>query len=391
MPARIERGRVARASGREGRDWLVLPSAAAPTLLAPSRGPAGAGALSQFNDSMSQRARLAKVCLGIGIRSGLARAFARDHLFVDTEVADVGRDLIEGELPKLLGVPRVEVAISLGQRLRPNTKPVLQVLAPDGRVLAFAKLAWNDLTAELVRNEAHTLSRLEGRAIRSFRVPRVLHHGRWNGFDLVLLTPLPHSVVRRRPVNALPSSAVIREIGELGPTVRGPLIGGPYWEEVRRRALAVARYRNGGQLELTIEGLAQRISAVEVTHAMSHGDFTPWNMLHVRGSIGIWDWERASPIRPLGVDVLHFCFETAYQKERLQTAAALGVALERSGGTLGELGVSHGEAEAIRDVYALDRLTRLLEGRREAVPVDDRLADALAEFLDVRSGEAASR
>src|SRR4029077_3567494 len=99
---------------------------------------------------------------------------------------------IESELPRLLGERRVEVAISLGQRLRPNMKPVLQIMAPDGRVLAFAKLAWNRLTTELVRNEIATLCRLRGVGFRSFRVPEVLHHGTWNGFDLVLLSPLPH-------------------------------------------------------------------------------------------------------------------------------------------------------------------------------------------------------
>ena len=41
--------------------------------------------------------------------------------------------------------------------------------------------------------------------------------------------------------------------------------------------------------------------------------------------------------------------------------------------------------EAIRDVYVLERLTRLLEGRQAGVPVDDRLLEGLAAHL--REGE----
>jgi hypothetical protein len=300
-------------------------------------------------------------------------------------LSDTGRDLIESELPRLLGVPRVEVAISLGQSLRANIKPVLQIMDADGRVLAFAKVAWNSLTAELVQNEASTLSRLEGHSIRSFRVPRVLYRGEWNGFGLVLLSPLSHGLLRRSRVNALPPSTVLREVAGLGGESRGPLIGGPYWEDVSGRALRVARYLDdAGRLEATIPELAASVSAVEVTHGMSHGDFAPWNMLHAADSINVWDWERASEDRPLGVDALHFHFEVAFHKEGRHPAAAIEVALERSGRVLRELSVPRVAAEATRDVYVLDRLTRLLEGRRAAVSVDDRLVGSLAEFLFAR-------
>ena len=277
----------------------------------------------------------------------------------------------------------MEVAISVGRSLRPNVKPVLQVMAPDGRVLAFAKLAWNRLTTELVRNEIATLSRLHGRALRSFRVPQVLHHGRWNGFDLVLLSPLPHGLLRRRRIDTLPPSSVIREVASLGPESREPLIGGPYWRQVSRRAIDASVDEAGSSpLEPTVAEVARRWSDVEVVHGTSHGDFAPWNMLHTERSLGLWDWERASETRPLGVDALHFCFEVAYQKEGRHAWAALDAALKRSGQVLRELGVDLRAAEAIRDVYILERLTRLLEGRKEGIPVDDGLAQALAGSLE---------
>ena len=379
---RVELNPVVGVERSLARDWWVLPSAASPILLVPTSGKAGARSLFQFNDSMTQRSRLKKAGVGFAIRGRLAPSFLRDRLSIADPASDGSRDLIESELPKLLGVPRVEVAISIGRSLRPNVKPVLQIMASDGRVLAFAKLAWNPLTTELVENEVATLTRLEGLVIRSLRVPRVLHFGEWNGFRLVLLSPLSHGLLRRWPVNALPPSAVFREVAGLGGDWRGPLINGPYWREVSGRALRVAhQLEDGGRMEATISKIVAKVSTQEVIHCMSHGDFAPWNILHTADSINVWDWERASETRPLGVDALHFTFEVAYHREGRDPKAAIDIALERSRDVLRELGVPRLAREAIRDVYVLERLTRLLEGRRAAVPVDDRLIEGLAASL----------
>jgi hypothetical protein len=134
-------------------------------------------------------------------------------------------------------------------------------------------------------------------------------------------------------------------------------------------------------MEAVISKLAAKVSTLEVVHCMSHGDFAPWNMQHTARSINVWDWERASEARPLGLDPLHFIFEVAYHKERRDPLAAIKIALERSRGVLRELGVPQLAGEAISDVYVLERLTRLLEGRRAAVPVDDRLIEGLAAHL----------
>ena len=370
-----------------GREWLALPSIKSPTLLVPTRGRAGARALLQFNDSMTQVERLKKAGAGIAIQGGLARFLVRDRLATLNRAPDGGRDFVEGELPRLLGVPRVEVAISIGQSLRPNIKPVMQVMAPNGRVLAFAKLAWNDLTTQLVDNEVSTLRGLEDHSVRSFRVPHVLHSGEWNRRRFVLLSPLSHGLRRRWPVNGLPPSIVFQELSRLDPQTRGPLVGGPYWHEVIGRAHEVAGDFGGGhQLEDAISRLAAKVSDVEVIHCMSHGDFAPWNMMHSAGSLNIWDWERASGTRPLGLDVLHFCFEVAYHKDAMDPPAAIDAALNRGRYVLRDLGVSRHAAEAVRDVYVLDRLTRLLEGRQASVPIDDRLASSLLASFIGQSG-----
>ena len=375
------------AAGSRSKDWLLLPSGGT-TLLVPRRGRAGASALFQFNDSMTYGARLAKAFAGWAIQVGLGPLIFHDRSSTPGSVVDGRGDLIESELPRILRVPRVEVAISLGRDLRPNIKPVLQVMTPDGRVLAFAKVAWNELTTQLVRNEGETLLRLERKKVRTFRAPRVIHQGRWHGFDLVLTSALPQRLLRRSRVDELPPSSVVREIAaSLGSERLGPLVEGPYWQQVKRRALDAAQGLPWtDRVERIVSGLAAKWSGVDVIHCTSHGDFAPWNMARSTGSLDLWDWERASESRPLGVDSLHFCFEVAYHKQGRDPRAALDLALERSRPVLQDVGVEPPTAAAIRDVYALERLIRLLEGKLHGLPIDEGLAASLADALGAPGG-----
>lgn len=379
-------GRVAlnpaRTSSRPRREWLVLPSAASPTLLAPTRGRAGARALLQFNDSMTQRARLKKAAVGVAIRGRAARLFARDRLAVFLDEPACATDLIESELPRLLGVPRVEVAISVGRSLRPNLKPVIKVMDASGRVLAYAKVAWNPLTAELVENEAATLIGLEKREIKTFRVPRVLHQGYWNGRPLLLLSPVSHGLLRRWPVDALPPLEVLIEMARIGPISRGPLVQSLHWQEVERRGAQAAEGSAGHDLiQRTVAGMRERLKHMDVEHGMSHGDLAPWNMVRAGRTLNVWDWERSSGHRPVGFDVIHFAFEVALYRDGLDPEVAAAAALERTRSVLEQMGVPRSAAPAIRDVYLLELLVRVLEGRRAGVSVPDRLATALVAYL----------
>ena len=109
-------------------------------------------------------------------------------------------------------------------------------------------------------------------------------------------------------MSCLPQS-VVREIAaSLGSERLGPLVEGPYWQQVKRRALDAAQGLSWtDRVEGIVSGLAAKWSGVDVIHCTSHGDFAPWNMARSAGSLDLWDWERASESRPLGVDPLHFC------------------------------------------------------------------------------------
>ena len=92
----------------------------------------------------------------------------------------------------ILGVPSVEVAVSIGRQLRPNLKPVLQIMTPEGAVLAYAKLGWNPLTRALVENEAAALRAWSQASPRSLSVPELLFEGIWNGMAITVMSPFPN-------------------------------------------------------------------------------------------------------------------------------------------------------------------------------------------------------
>ena len=58
--------------------------------------------------------------------------------------------------------------------------------------------------------------------------------------------------------------------------------------------------------------LEDRIGEKEITFALSHGDFAPWNMLWKGKEVFIFDWESACLESPAGIDLVHFLFQTGF-------------------------------------------------------------------------------
>src|SRR3546814_14552021 len=99
---------------------------------------------------------------------------------------------------------------------RPNGKPVVQAIANDGTVLAYAKFGWETLTRQLVRHEAEALDDLAGLTKGTLlRVPRVLFSGAWRGLEVIVLDPLVGQRLWIRSVSDMPESgsASCRERG----------------------------------------------------------------------------------------------------------------------------------------------------------------------------------
>lgn len=366
--------------GHRTGGWVMVPPGRPPRLLSPVRGRAATSALSQFNDSMTQGARLRKWAMGMALQAGAGMALRRQQVSIAGRSSDPQLDLLGTVLPEAFGGP-VVTAVMLGRELRPNTKPVIQIMRHDGRVLAYAKLGWNPLTKALISNEAAALSSWADEPPLTFSVPRSLGIIAWNDLSILLVSPVPHRVFRRGPRDQSPRAEIVREVFEHGGTAEGPILSAPLTrrlvdqaegavdEHIRRVALEA--------VDRTVEELGDRT----VRWGTAHGDWGPWNMSRTRETLHVWDWERMATGVPVGFDVLHFCFQTRALRSDGRVDRAVTASLAAAEGRLLGIGVERSLHASLMTLYLTETMLRLEAGRASGVPVREALVRGLVDVL----------
>ena len=346
--------------------WWVLPDLRAPRVLVPlASGRAAAEAVRQYSDGMTQRARLAKAAVGLALRSGALPWWLRRRGLVVAAAGPAAGSLLGDHVPAALGRPDLAAAIVLGP-VRPNRKPVVQLIGRDGQPVGYMKVGWNDLTKRLVKAEADMLRRLAASSPRSFTAPDLLHQGQWQGLDITISSALPHRLLRRGRRFALPPVAVSREIAGLGGVGETALGDSAWWAGLKARLAPVAQAGAAPVLDPTLERLEGQAQA-RLAFGTWHGDWGPWNLRSTPGRLLVWDWERSGDGVPLGFDLLHFGFQTALQGRGQPAAAAAATARDRAAPHLVALGQRPWTAELLSDLYLLERLCRAAEAEVSAV------------------------
>jgi hypothetical protein len=365
------------------RRWGALPDLSRPRVLVPlASNRVAAEAVRQYSDGMTQRARLAKAAAGLALRSGALPWWLRRRGLVVAAAGPAEGSLLGDHVPAALGRSDLAAAIVLGP-VRPNRKPVVQLIGRDGRPVGYMKVGWNDLTRRLVRAEADTLRRLAGAASRTFTAPDLLHQGRWQGLDITISSALPHRLWRRGRRYALPPAAVSREIAALGGVEETALGESRWWAGLRER-LGGAAGAGGPTLEQTLNRL-EAAASTRLAFGTWHGDWGPWNLRATPERLLVWDWERSADGVPLGFDLLHFGYQTALQGLGQPPATAAVTGRDRAAPHLAELGQRPGRAELLCDLYLLERLCRAAEAEVSAVTGrPDSVGAALLRVLDGR-------
>jgi hypothetical protein len=303
------------------------------------------------------RSALAGPVRGLLERSVHSRAFALARWpMLRVPGTDPDADSIETHLAGCFGT-EVRVGVLLGTR-RVNQKPVLQVFDLGGRLRGYAKVGHNDLTAELVRREAESLASVGSHNPRSFRVPRLLHHGQWAGLEVLVVSALAtnprHQVTRTVRLTAM------REVVRLAGTTSPPLAESGFWSRLRSTVELLSEEPAGSRLRAAAGAIEQRHGADPVSLGGWHGDWGPWNMGLGDGILQLWDWERYDPEVPIGFDGLHFASQSVRpgeRDERRQNESFLRSAPR----TLAELGVSPGQRDVTLRLYLLEIAARYVE------------------------------
>jgi hypothetical protein len=380
---RVYAGPAPPAGWRPVDRYVVLPSLRRPGLLVPVRsGAAAAAAARQFLLFPGRAGAVATELAAVALRSGMPQRAGRDRLTVA-----VAPDVAESELPQLvlrrhlaetLGAERVELAVRVGAT-RPNGKPVVQVAGADGRVLAYAKIGWNDLTRPLVAAEAEALRSFASRgdSARTFRVARLLHSGEWRGNMLTVVEPLTGGSAITAPD---PPRDATHELAVGGAVARSPLAESGWWQAARARITAA-----GAGLDAAADAIGAEAGERLVAFGRGHGDWTPWNMRRIEGRLVVWDWERAADGVPVGIDSMHYGLLVALNARKLPPPRAIADTLARAPSWLADLDQPPELARVILCLELLEMSLRFAEARKAGVTVrHDRFGAALHDVLDLQ-------
>lgn len=345
------------------REFLAVPSARRPRLLLPIGAPrAATAALRRYSHDLGAAERTVRHLASSALATGLPERVFRDVLRI-TAPAPAGGDTgsvegsVEDHLSELLGRP-VVVSLGLGTA-RANRKPVLHVLTPEGETVAFVKVGDSDVASELVRGEAAALSYLGTRPLTHLAVPQVVHHGRWRGAELLILSALPTTARRWQRRDALPVDAMA-ELFAVDSVRRRAVGDSAYWRGIVETGNRLADRETARLLSAATARIGGTYGDVAVDFGAWHGDWTPWNMAWRRGTVQLWDWERFARGVPRGFDALHYRLQDALRSARPSRTApphlpSLTAGAERA---LAPFGVSGRTARATTACYLLDLCCR---------------------------------
>ena len=266
-----------------GRIYAAYPNLANVRWLLPANQPAlrRAGIEGLYQPS-SLRGRALRTIIGAGALQGEKVWLEEDNLQrLETMVASV------------MGVEAVRLAFYLGVPA-PHRKVTAQVLTPDGKTLAYAKIATSQLAQAALKTERRALLRLSQSAGLQGTVPELLGSLEWHGGTILLITMGPP-----RPGPRGLSSAHLRFCTQLFQSFRGhqTFVESPMWSSISEIWLHLQRSSPEtlpANLGPALERLHEELGPVNMPLSLAHGDFAPWNTRLGERSLFVLDWERAS-------------------------------------------------------------------------------------------------
>lgn len=357
---------------------VLMPLAATPAVWRSVLRQYAAGAASPV-------ARAAARVLGAASWVGMTPLFLRDRVSVVTDRRDIRATPLHGFLAKVLGRDDFVVSLRLAPG-RPNSKPVVQVVARDGSVLAYAKFGWDELTRRLVRREADVLTELGPLCRKTpIRVPEILHKGPWTDFETLIVAPLVGSGRTPRAVSDIPAAA-IQALAALRPPLTARLGESAVWRRIRAEAkdFAPAMPAHARQVvEAACQSVESRWGDTPVRLGQSHGDWIPPNIsVLAGGACNIWDWERGDPDAPLGIDTMQFILFLELRRQFAEKAVCQR--LEAFGReALGSQGLNPRDAHMLLTLSLLRSLLWFGEARKSGRSEDEdsRFTRTLEECL----------
>jgi hypothetical protein len=350
------------AVAEQGPDALamrVIPSAGRARALVPLDREVAARGLRAGGGTRSRRVQRTRSLAAALVRVGVFR----DRIWIGAD------DPLRRTIEEIVAAGPLHLACAVRS---PGSfrKPVIQVARADGHVVAYAKVAWNAVTAANVHAEHGALVALEASGERRVRAPRAIGLGEHRGFPLLLTEPMPPQLRRYDPVGPPPDPRVSLAIG---PLVPGAAMPDPIGARLRRRLAATGEDNLVEVRDATtqlLEALGDRTAAVPA--GAWHGDWSPWNLGWVGDELWAWDWEYCRPDTPIGLDIPHLLFQRRFIADRAPLDRAFADAAAGSAEPLSALGYGAADRPTVHAVHVAEIALRYLEAATLGVAANPR-------------------
>lgn len=343
-----------------GTTFALLPRKTRSTLLLPvGTAKITISGLRSYSASSGLKSRARHIAAPLIARSGVL-SLAGSLLIVQASA----EGSLLGRLREELGQD-FDVAINIGPP-RANRKPILQLIALDGRTLAFVKVGVNDLTRGRVQHEARSLTTVGASLQSAVRVPQCLGHGSWGECQYLVLAPVN---TRTRAQGALAGrrTRALQELVASCAKSYEVLGQSAWWQAI---GVNLRNHVEGAEEEELLHqfrALERKVGHRPVRFGASHGDWSPWNMAAEDGHLTVWDWERFATGVPVGWDSIHFAVQSTLGRKRADPHAVLQAVAQRANGLTTENGGKAGDGDLLFALYLLTLGQRFVsDGQRAA-------------------------
>jgi len=233
-------------------------------------------------------------------------------------------------IENVFGRKNLSLALSTGSP-GPFRKLTALVISPDGDILGYLKIARTPSAIERITHEARILRKLwmhyqkvDGR----IRIPTCLYESHLDGEHLIILSPPPFKGKSGRAGFDDQYAEVLAALMQIG-FYKKKFTDSLFYKNLKRQVNNYPLPFN----EIVQSGfdiLKKNVGNRKGVFSLSHGDFVPWNILWHNNEAYVFDWESACYDSPIGIDLMHFLFQTAFLLKKLRGSKLLFYILRNS-------------------------------------------------------------
>lgn len=366
-------------SNSHSLEYGVLPSLDSPRLLVPlSPSRATFNAIRNYKASATGASLIKIKILALAGKIGLAKTFA-SRITISNRYNG-----IDIHCSLLFSYP-ISLALYVGPS-RAVQKPVLQILSPDGNTVAFAKIAVNDLTEKLIRNEVRSIGIVESAHLSSLVAPRIIDSRRWNERSTIVQEAISPGKSMHQLMKILPSAT--RQLSEVAGSEQTEWRASPYRRNLLERLQTLSSMALRSQLVELVGIFDQKMNRRLVSFGSWHGDWSPWNMTTTKDGhqVVAWDWEHFDTGVPIGFDAIHFDISRLVVISGYSPAEAFNRIFQDEHVSLTAATIPKDKITATIYLYILEIVTRYLE--HDEVSVGGTPMSRVCEWLPQVSAQA---